>query len=62
MAGVVEMDKILLVVASPCRQRYLMVGVQVFSIKQVLSTDGAMPVLLDRDAIEFRAAHPIGFP
>jgi hypothetical protein len=62
MAGLVQMDKVVLVIAPPCRQRYLMVGVQVFSIKQVLRADGAVPVLVDRDAIEFRAAYPIGFP
>ena len=39
-----------------------MVGVQVFSVKQVLCADGARPVLADRDAKEFRAPHPVGFP
>ena len=61
VARVVEMDQVVLVVSAPGRKRHDMVGVHVFSIKQVLGADRALPVLVNRDAKEFRATHPVRF-
>jgi hypothetical protein len=49
VARVVEMDQVVLVVSAPGLKRHDMVGVHVFSIKQVLRADRALPVLVDRD-------------
>src|SRR5262249_61384296 len=62
VAGMVQMAKVVLDIAPPCRQRHFMVGVQVLSVKHVLSADWTLPVLVDRDAKEFRAAYPVRLP
>jgi hypothetical protein len=53
VARVVEMDKVVLVVSATGLKRHAMVGVQVFSIEQVLRADRTLPVLVDRDPKEF---------
>ena len=61
VARVVEMDEVVLIVSATCRQRHDMVGVHVFSIEQGLRADRTLPVLVDRDAKEFRATPPVRF-
>ena len=61
VARVVEMDKVVLVVSATGLKWHDMVGMQVFSIEQVLRADRTLPVLVDRDTKEFRATHPVRF-
>jgi hypothetical protein len=61
VARVVEMDKVVLIVSATGLQRHDMVGVQVFSMEQVLRADRTRPVLVARDTQALRATHPVRF-
>jgi hypothetical protein len=61
MTGLVEVYEVFLIIRSAILPLYDVVGVQFFSVEQVVTAYRTRPVLISRYFVELRTFFPIGF-